>query len=76
MQRLSSRPSLPQTAATMLPALGSEVDVRIESLRIRCRVLDARSVWGRTDLLVAPLAGDGEQWVSSDRCRYVEEGAR
>jgi hypothetical protein len=68
MQRLQPRSSLPGTAATMLPALGSIAMVRFESLHVMCRVLDARRVWDRVDLLVKPTAGDGQQWVSSERC--------
>lgn len=64
--------SVPQTAATLLPALGSTVLLRVERLSVRCRVMDARSVWGRVDLLVTPEAGDGSQWVSADRCTLAD----
>lgn len=35
-------------------------------MRIAVTVLDAREVWGRVDLLIAPVTGEGSTWVSRD----------
>lgn len=61
------------TTRDMLPAIGREVDLRVESLWIRARVLDTKFAWGSPRLLVTPIAGTGEQWVMPDRVRLVEE---
>lgn len=37
------------------------------TLAVRVTILDARRVWNRTDYLVTPVAGSGQQWVSADR---------
>lgn len=36
-------------------------------LLVRVKILDARRVYGRTDLLVTPEAGSGVAWVVSSR---------
>lgn len=38
-----------------------------EKIRVLCEVADSRSVWGRVDLLLRPVQGTGEQWVSIDK---------
>lgn len=35
-------------------------------MAVRVAVKDARSAFGRTDLLIYPLAGSGETWVKHD----------
>lgn len=34
------------------------------------RVLDARKVWGRVDILISPLGGSGETWVEASKVRF------
>ena len=63
--------SLANTAVEMLPAIGQKVAVRFESLRVQCIVRDCRRVWNRNDLLVVPVSGVGEQWVSLERVTAV-----
>lgn len=55
------------TATEMVPAIGTDVQVRFEDLRINCRVVDVKHVYGRPRLLVAPVDGAGEQWVELSR---------
>lgn len=55
------------TARQLAPAIGAEVLVRFESLTIACRVQDAKNSWGQVRLLVAPVAGRGEQWIELGR---------
>jgi hypothetical protein len=38
-----------------------------EGLSIRVRVLDARQSYGRTELLVEPVTGSGQAWVTAKR---------
>lgn len=41
-------------------------------LVIQVHVLQERQVYGRTDVLVAPVAGGGTAWVQKDRLEEVE----
>ncbi len=36
---------------------------------IGVRILDARSAYGRIDVLVEPESGEGQAWVSADRVK-------
>jgi hypothetical protein len=45
-----------------------------DNIRVRVEVLDVRTVFGRTDILVTPVEGAGEAWISADRI-YLEEPA-
>ena len=39
------------------------------TMRVPVTVKDARQAFGRTDLLVSPVGGTGESWVSIERVR-------
>lgn len=41
----------------------------VEQLYIEVFILDVRQAWGRTDYLVQPVQGQGQQWVSAVRVR-------
>lgn len=41
--------------------------VQFDKMRIKVKVLDARKSFGRDDVLITPVAGDGEQWVDLTR---------
>jgi hypothetical protein len=55
------------TATEMSPALGQRILVKFESMRVLCTVLDVKNVYGRERLLVAPIEGNGQQWVELSR---------
>ena len=38
-----------------------------EGLRVRVKVEDAKTVYGQDRLLVSPVDGSGQAWVSVDR---------
>jgi hypothetical protein len=49
-------------------AAAKTINLRLEkSLTVECIVLDVRECWGRTDYLVCPVSGTGQQWVSDER---------
>lgn len=49
------------------------VDVEREGdLRIQVEVKDARKSYGRTEVLVEPIAGSGQRWVHADRVEGLE----
>jgi len=57
------------TANDMYPTIGQVGDLYVgglAELRFAVRVVDVRQRWGRTDVLVTPLAGDGLAWKSLD----------
>lgn len=58
------------TAAQSLEVLGrysQGATLSTDGLSVAVTVQDVRQVWGRTDLLVSPVAGSGQIWVSQDR---------
>ena len=61
-----------QTARQLTEVLGGHGNLRIDKLIVRVRVDDIREVFGRTDYLVSPVAGSGQQWVAADRVKVDE----
>jgi hypothetical protein len=57
------------TVNELKPAIGQEVSVRFESVRVLCTVLDAKSAYGRARFLVSPIGTSeaNSQWVEMDR---------
>lgn len=43
------------------------------TLQVEVEIRDARSAFGRLDVLVRPIAGEGEAWVSLDSVTVDEE---
>lgn len=41
--------------------------VRADGVRVRVEVEDERTNFGRTDVLIRPVEGDGEAWVRADK---------
>jgi hypothetical protein len=56
-----------ETAASMIVLVGRSAMVRFEKVSVQCNIIDSRYQWGRTDLLVEPVGGDGQQWVEKSR---------
>ena len=56
-----------ETAASMIVLVGRAVQIRFEKVSVLCNVVDSRSQWGRTDILVEPVGGSGSQWVEKNR---------
>lgn len=38
---------------------------RFNGMAFAVHVLDARKVWGRVDLLISPVNGEGQKWVEA-----------
>ena len=45
-----------------------------DELTIPVRILDTREAYGRTNVLVEPVGGQGRAWVSGDRVKVTGEG--
>ena len=62
------------TASELAKLVGMTATVPVRrgmmgTVEIEVRIIDARDSYGRTDLLIRPVAGDGEAWVSADRVK-------
>jgi len=55
------------TTKEMMAVIGTNAVITMEKIKIEVEVMDARQNFGRTEYLVKPLAGAGEQWVEISR---------
>lgn len=44
---------------------------RTGGLGFPVRILDARRVYGRVDVLISPINGQGEKWVQADTVTLI-----
>ena len=66
-----------QNASSLALFIGKSGALRCEYLSVDVTVADAKRSYGRTLLLVRPVAGTGEQWVEASRVQWPEdEGER
>lgn len=49
----------------MAEAIGERGFWRADALRIEVEIVDVRRVFDRHDVLIRPVAGTGERWVSA-----------
>ena len=61
-----------QNASSLALYIGKSGVLRCEYLSVDVTVADAKRSYGRTLLLVRPVAGSGEQWVEESRIRWPE----
>lgn len=61
------------SARELSAALGRIVEIELDGLSVRARILDARLRFGNVDYLLEPLAGSGSAWKDSYRARLIEE---
>ena len=62
-----------QNASWLALYLGKTGVLRCEYLSVDVTIADAKRSYGRTLLLVRPVAGSGEQWVEENRVREIAE---
>lgn len=60
------------TTKTLSEYIGQTLVYPVNKLRFPVKVLDTRQMYGRTDLLITPVSGSGEQWVSAESCKQQE----
>ena len=63
-----------QNASSLALYIGKSGLLRCEYLCVVVIVADAKRGYGRTFLLVRPIAGTGEQWVDESRIRWNAQG--
>lgn len=51
--------------------IGTRAMYSVGELVIEVEILDIRSNFGRTDVLVRPVSGTGQAWVSDDKVRAL-----
>jgi hypothetical protein len=61
-----------QNASALALYIGKTGALRCEYLSVNVTVVDAKRSYGRTLLLVRPIAGSGEQWVEEGRVSGIE----
>jgi len=62
-----------QNASSLALYIGKTGVLRCEYLSVDVTIVDAKRSYGRTLLLVRPLAGAGEQWVEEGRVSGIWE---
>ena len=67
MQRDTRLKAADQNASSLALYLGKSGVLRCEYLLVDIMIADAKRSYGRTLLLVRPVAGSGEQWVEEAR---------
>jgi hypothetical protein len=61
-----------QNASWLALYIGKTGVLRCEDLSVEVTIVDAKRNYGRTLLLVRPIAGSGEQWVEESHVRGLE----
>lgn len=61
------------TAVAMQPYIGQAVSVEFDKVHVHCLIVDLRTVWGKTQYQIQPLAGEGVQWVEAGRIQFNKE---
>ena len=64
------------TYAELQRIMGKEaiLETLHEHLRVCVRIIDGRTAYGRQDVLVEPLSGEGSVWVSAERVKLRKGG--
>ena len=62
-----------ETIGLVVHAVGKTGVLRCEYLSVDVMIVDAKRSYGRTLLLVRPVAGSGEQWVEEGRVSGISE---
>jgi hypothetical protein len=65
-----------QNASSLALYIGKAAVLRCEYISVDVTIADAKRSYGRTLLLVRPVAGSGEQWVEEYRIHGIFEGER
>ena len=57
------------TSRELLRLLDKEGTLSLGEFTIPVRILDARENFGRVDVLVEPITGEGQAWYSADNVK-------
>lgn len=53
--------------------VGKHAMVTFDRISVLCLIADSRQAYGRTDVLVQPDRGEGQQWVGLSRIRLLPD---
>jgi hypothetical protein len=59
------------TTNDLQPYIGRTVLVPEGDYNVECKVIDTRELWGRVDLCVSPVTGNGHKWIAASRVKEV-----
>jgi hypothetical protein len=60
------------TTVELSALVGKEALLRIHPIQVGVKILDARVAYSRVDCLIAPIIGNGQQWVAKDRLEVAK----
>jgi hypothetical protein len=49
--------------------VGNTAVLVMDGLMVSVTILDTKSVYGRLDVLIAPVSGSGQKWVQAERLK-------
>jgi hypothetical protein len=52
--------------------VGRNARIKVGNMLVNVRVVDARSAYGRDDVLITPVNGEGRQWVRLTSIELME----
>ena len=58
------------TTKELASYIGKPALLTVERLKVLVTVKDCKQAFGRLDLLVCPVGGEGLQWVSAERLTF------
>jgi hypothetical protein len=47
--------------------VGNTAILELEGLKVSVAILDTKQAFGRLDILISPVSGSGQKWISSER---------
>lgn len=53
--------------------VGNTAVLVMDGLMVSVTILDTKSVYGRLDVLIAPVSGSGQKWVQCDRLKEEDK---
>lgn len=61
-------------AKQMAIGIGKRVNYRVNGMLFEVKIMDVRTVWNRTDILIQPVSGgSGMKWVSFESCEAISD---
>jgi hypothetical protein len=62
------------TIIEMSYIVGKDVTIDLEGLSVLCKILDAKTAYGKVRLLVKPVSGSGSKWIETSRVKVGTNG--
>ena len=59
------------TSREIAELLNKRATVELNGMTVNVKILDGREAYGRTDVLITPISGSGQTWVSAERVKVT-----